>query len=69
MKVTSNWLMSIFPTVRCHQCRINRKTNKARFDSHPRETILAALHARLSALAATVLRGEALPSACRSEGC
>jgi hypothetical protein len=27
----------------------------------PRETILAALHARLSALPATVLRGEVLP--------
>ena len=27
----------------------------------PRETILAALHARLSTLPATVLRGEALP--------
>ena len=34
----------------------------------PRETILAALHARLSALPATVLRGEALPERVPSEG-
>ncbi len=36
--------------------------------STDRETILAALHARLSALPATVLRGEALPERVPSEG-
>lgn len=34
----------------------------------PRETILAALHARLSALPATALRGEALPERVPAEG-
>ncbi|WP_137703179.1 acyl-CoA transferase [Marimonas lutisalis] len=34
----------------------------------PRETILAALHARLSALAASALRGEVLPERVPSEG-
>ena len=34
----------------------------------PRETILAALHARLSALHATVLRGEVLPERVPSDG-
>ena len=35
----------------------------------PRETILAALHARLSALPATALRGEVLPERVRPRGC
>ncbi len=34
----------------------------------PRETILAALHARLSALPATVLRGDVLPERVPAEG-
>lgn len=34
----------------------------------PRETILAALHARLSALAATVLRGDVLPERVPADG-
>ncbi len=34
----------------------------------PRETILAALHARLSALPATALRGEVLPERVPAEG-
>ena len=34
----------------------------------PRETILAALHARLSALPATALRGEALPERVLADG-
>ncbi|RFU12530.1 acyl-CoA transferase [Rhodobacteraceae bacterium W635] len=34
----------------------------------PRETILAALHVRLSALPATVLRGEVLPERVPTEG-
>jgi len=34
----------------------------------PRETILAALHARLSALPATALRGEVLPERVPTEG-
>ena len=34
----------------------------------PRETILAALHARLSALPATVVRGEVLPERVPAEG-
>ncbi len=34
----------------------------------PRETILAALHARLSALSATALRGEVLPERVPAEG-
>lgn len=34
----------------------------------PREAILAALHARLSALAATVLRGDVLPERVPAEG-
>lgn len=34
----------------------------------PRETILAALHARLSALSATVLRGEVLPERVPADG-
>ena len=34
----------------------------------PRETILAALHARLSALAATALRGEVLPERVPADG-
>jgi len=34
----------------------------------PRETILAALHARLSALPATALRGEVLPERLPAEG-
>lgn len=34
----------------------------------PRETVLAALHARLSALAATALRGEVLPEWVQTEG-
>jgi hypothetical protein len=36
--------------------------------AHPRETILAALHARLSALPATALRGEVLPERVPAEG-
>ena len=36
--------------------------------STPRETILAALHARLSALPAAVLRGEVLPERIPTEG-
>ncbi|UOM32540.1 hypothetical protein [Acuticoccus sp. I52.16.1] len=34
----------------------------------PRETVLAALHARLSVLSATVLRGEALPERVPPDG-
>jgi hypothetical protein len=34
----------------------------------PRETILTALHARLSALPATALRGEALPERVSADG-
>ena len=34
----------------------------------PRETILAALHARLSALPATALRGDVLPQRVPAEG-
>lgn len=34
----------------------------------PRETILAALHARLSALPATILRGEVLPERIPTDG-
>ena len=36
--------------------------------STPRETILAALHARLSALPATALRGDVLPERVPAEG-
>jgi hypothetical protein len=35
----------------------------------PRETILAALHARLSALPATALRGEVLPERVPPRAC
>ncbi len=34
----------------------------------PRETILTALHARLSALSATALRGEVLPERVPTDG-
>jgi hypothetical protein len=46
-----------------------RRTTKGRLaHAHPRETILTALHARLSALPATALRGEVLPERIPSEG-
>jgi hypothetical protein len=45
------------------QARVERQTMPS-----PRETILAALHARLSVLPATALRGEVLPERVPAEG-